>query len=176
MNMEITSQLREALRGAERRARKHGLDIDIDLDFVQHLYREQAERCILSGIQFRPEAFSDTFVKRPFAPSLDRIDPRKGYTRDNVRLLCTAVNFARGQWGDDVLVEIAHGIVEKEREDHAAWYRQKQAELKAEKRKLTAPERFNLARVKSRIAGLKATITKGPARLRSAARRAKSSR
>ena len=41
--------------------------------------------------------------QRPFAPSIDRIDSAKGYTRDNCRIVCTAANFAMGSWGDLVL-------------------------------------------------------------------------
>jgi hypothetical protein len=35
----------------------------------------------------------------PYAPSLDRIDSSKGYTRDNVRLVCFGLNAAMNVWG-----------------------------------------------------------------------------
>ena len=39
--------------------------------------------------------------------SLDRIDSSKGYTVENCRLVCTAVNLAMNEWGEDVLERIA---------------------------------------------------------------------
>jgi len=34
-----------------------------------------------------------------------------GYKKSNVRLVCFAVNRARSDWGDEVLLTIANGIV-----------------------------------------------------------------
>ena len=35
--------------------------------------------------------------------SLDRRDPTKGYTIQNVRVVCWAINAAMGTWGEEVL-------------------------------------------------------------------------
>ena len=43
----------------------------------------------------------------PRAPSLDRLDNSKGYTLDNVRLVCWAFNLARGVWPDEVFHKLA---------------------------------------------------------------------
>ena len=43
----------------------------------------------------------------PWAPSLDRLDNSKGYTLDNVRLVCWAFNLARGVWPDEVFHKLA---------------------------------------------------------------------
>ena len=67
------------------------------------LYRAQGGRCALSGLR----QVGSGKVLRPFAPSLDRIDSTGGYTRDNVRLVCQAVNFALNAYGEDVFREIA---------------------------------------------------------------------
>ena len=45
-------------------------------------------------------------ARRPFAPSLDRIDSSGGYTRDNTRLVCQAVNFALNAFGEDIFREV----------------------------------------------------------------------
>lgn len=50
---------------------------------------------------------------RPFAPSLDRIDARKGYTTDNVRLVAWVVNHALGDWGEEVFAKIARAYVDR---------------------------------------------------------------
>ncbi|WP_295403742.1 hypothetical protein [uncultured Thiocystis sp.] len=49
-------------------------------------------------------------TKRPWMPSVDRIDSRLGYTPDNIRLVTVAANLAMGTWGDEVLYKMADAI------------------------------------------------------------------
>jgi hypothetical protein len=42
----------------------------------------------------------------PFAPSIDRINPSIGYTKDNIRLVCASVNFALNEFGEDIFRKI----------------------------------------------------------------------
>lgn len=51
--------------------------------------------------------------RRPFRKSLDRRDPLGGYTDDNCRVVCSAVNGALGDYGDDVLLSICLSTVAK---------------------------------------------------------------
>ena len=48
--------------------------------------------------------------RHPRSPSLDRIDPKKGYTPDNVRIVCWQVNLARNNYGDEALFEMCRAI------------------------------------------------------------------
>lgn len=41
--------------------------------------------------------------KRPYAPSIDRIDSAKGYFPGNCRMVCVAANYAMNVWGEAVL-------------------------------------------------------------------------
>lgn len=47
--------------------------------------------CALTGIKFDP-------YERAFTPSIDRIDSSRGYTQDNVRVVCLAINYAINEW------------------------------------------------------------------------------
>ena len=164
--------LRSALNRARQRANQKAWSFDLKLDDLRAMWWAQDGRCALSGLEFHEEAFQDARVSKPFAPSLDRLDHAHGYVRDNVRLVCAAVNFARGQWGDDVLRQVAHGIVEAERHEERAWYAQKEARLAVAQAELSGLTGEAYQRQKRMIAGLKASIKKGPSRLRSAGRRA----
>jgi hypothetical protein len=67
--------------------------------------------CRLTGRPFRETQVGAGTAKKPFAPSLDRIDPTKPYPRENCRLVLQAVDFALNSWGDEVFEEITLAAV-----------------------------------------------------------------
>lgn len=69
--------------------------------------------CMLTGIAFDFQRGVKR-RRRPFAPSIDRIDSRGGYTLDNCRVVCCAVNYALGDWGVECLMRIARNLVARE--------------------------------------------------------------
>jgi hypothetical protein len=66
---------------------------------------------MLTKLPFRETSVGAGRARRPFAPSLDRIDSRQAYSRRNCRLILQAVNFALNAWGDDVFFAIAEGAI-----------------------------------------------------------------
>ena len=100
--------LRRARTGAKSRGKKFGLNERV----IKEIVRRAGGRCEVSGIPFSAVEVAGV---RPFAPSLDRVDSTKGYLPENCRLVCYAVNVALHQWGDEVLLRIAEGIVRKTR-------------------------------------------------------------
>lgn len=70
-------------------------------------------RSALTGIYFSDE--KPAWAKAaPFSISVDRIDSNIGYTFDNVRLVCLAVNLAMREWGDGVLEKIGKAFLLKQ--------------------------------------------------------------
>ena len=67
-----------------------------------------AGKCEISGIPFSEKGVQ--WYRNPWSPSLDRIDSKKGYTPDNVRIVLCAVNAAMNEWGEDVFRLIAKSI------------------------------------------------------------------
>ncbi len=101
-----------AAQGALARARRVGLPYDLDLPMAMlDAYRTQEGRCALSGLPLSLEIKGAGAAPRPFAPSIDRIEGAKGYTRENTRLVAWAVNCLCGVWGSETALEIARGIV-----------------------------------------------------------------
>ena len=103
---------------ARRRAAAKGIVFELSADCIEAMLALGV--CQATGIPFCFERTSATRMN-PFSPSLDRIDPTKGYTVNNVRLVCSAYNVARGQWGDEVLLTIAKALMEKTEEICEAW-------------------------------------------------------
>ena len=100
-----------AARAAQARARRGGLDWERELPrLMLEVCRLQGARCALSGVSFSMEALGHGAAPRPFAPSIDRIDSRLGYTLENCRLIAWALNVFFGVWGSDVALRLARGL------------------------------------------------------------------
>jgi hypothetical protein len=107
----LKGQLRARARAARVRAVRFGLPFDIDADYLLMLWEEQDERCAVSGLPF---VLSDgTHGKQPFRPSVDRVDPVKGYVHGNVRLVATIVNFGMNKWSFENFLTMCRAVVSK---------------------------------------------------------------
>lgn len=87
------------------------MEFQIDAHYVRYLFEKSGGKCALTGIQFDCN-FGSAYSRRPWAPSLDRIDSKIGYVEGNCRLVCVAVNTALNEWGLDVLRTIAEALLE----------------------------------------------------------------
>ena len=93
------------IQSARARAGKKGVPFDPALrSFVAAAIA--GGLCSVTGIPFVLDSTGDSAVKHPLAPSIDRIDSSKGYTADNVRVVCWAVNAACSTWGLDATLAI----------------------------------------------------------------------
>lgn len=89
-------------RNTRQRAKKEGIEYDIDVEFIRILLEAQEGCCALSRVQL-------TFTKGeghiPTNASIDRIDPCKGYTKDNVQLVAWQVNVMKSNLSTTQLAE-----------------------------------------------------------------------
>lgn len=98
-------------RGAARAA-KDSKAWTLTAEQMVAMVRRSNGRCEVSGVEFR-RSDQARFHRQPFAASIDRIDSAQGYTWENCRLVCVAVNAALNTWGDAVLREIVISMVLK---------------------------------------------------------------
>jgi hypothetical protein len=91
-------------------AKRRGLPFEITSSDVYNLMKEGEFRCSISGIPFSRRIPLEATMD-PWAPSIDRIENRQGYLKDNIRIVCVAANFAMNQWGYDTLLRLARSIV-----------------------------------------------------------------
>ena len=94
------------LSQSSKRARKAGLEMELTLEYLLRMWNRQKGACALTGIEFF-ETSEKAHKRRPFVPSLDRVDSNKGYLKNNVRIVCVAVNMALFTWGDEVFDYVA---------------------------------------------------------------------
>lgn len=102
--------------GAKKNAKQRGINFDMTMGDMLLLVSTANGRCMLTGIEFE-FAYIGHHKKRPWAPSLDRIDSDNGYSLTNCRLVCAAVNLAMNEWGEEPLRRIARALVRNEREN-----------------------------------------------------------
>jgi len=83
---------------ARTRARRRSLKFDLDQHVEELQARINIGRCEVTGVPLNLGG-GRTFD----SPSLDRIDPGKGYVYSNIRVVCNLINCALGDWGEDTL-------------------------------------------------------------------------
>lgn len=122
--------LYENINRARSRSRKLDLPCDLDMEYLLELLESQGGRCPLTGLPMTL-AYGP---RSPFLPSLDRIEPEKGYVKGNVRFLCFAANVGRNQFGDETYIEICKAVAVM-----AGGLSQSQKKRATEVRKAAAP-------------------------------------
>ena len=82
---------------------------------LMDLWRQCDGKCAMSGLAYSGERIGSGKARRPYFPSLDRIDPEQPYTRRNCRLVLQAVNFGLNAFGDEVYLRIARATAQRNR-------------------------------------------------------------
>lgn len=78
----------------KKRKKTRLLEMTIDIDFLVNLWNAQSGKCAITDYPMRfPEC-------NLFSVSVDRIDSSKGYTEDNVQLVCQGINFAKNKYSN----------------------------------------------------------------------------
>lgn len=88
------------------------IDFDLTIEFLQNLWDKQQGACALTGIVFQ-DSIEDKHKRRPYIPSIDRMQSEIGYLKNNVRFVCVAVNMALFTWGEKIFDTIVMARIEK---------------------------------------------------------------
>src|SRR6266403_1510945 len=97
---------------ARVRARRLGLDFDLPIDWV----RNQLERgtCAVTGIPFDLAIGLGSRFHSKYAPTIDRIDPSRGYVSRNCQVVICQYNAAKGAWAHDDVISLARTLIARE--------------------------------------------------------------
>lgn len=109
MDYEIApavNALSRSLQGAKMRAHKRGMPFDLDVDWCIEMLRAQGGVCAVTGMKFECRPIGGD-KRAPLGPSFDRIDPTKGYTRENTRIVVFAINVMLLDWGEGMFRRVA---------------------------------------------------------------------
>lgn len=97
------------LRTSRKAAKLRNIPFDLDSDWVKE--RLEVGICEVSGLKFDDTQVGHYHV-HPFSVSIDKIDPLKGYTKDNCRLVCWIVNVAKQTWNDETVFKMCKAVVD----------------------------------------------------------------
>lgn len=96
------------LAAVKDRANKKNLKVDIDIEWVLNA----PTHCPKTGFEFQwKDKGSHIGNRSPYAPSIDKIDPHKGYTKDNCQIVCWWYNVSKQQFSDEQVLELCKGVV-----------------------------------------------------------------
>jgi hypothetical protein len=138
-------------------------------------------RCAVSGLEFSEVLVGTGRARRPYAPSLDRINRSRGYEPENVRLVTAVANFAMNAWGLEPVRDLARAMARKQAEEAGdpgdqAWLARQDAKIAEAEQEAAQLAGEAQKHARRRIAALKRARTLGPAGLRAAAEKAIESR
>lgn len=91
------------------RSKASGMECDLTLDWLHEKFKKGV--CEITGLPFDFKPPDKKGAKPPFTPSVDRIDPTKGYTKDNCQVILWAVNRAKGEHSYDLMYHWARRFV-----------------------------------------------------------------
>lgn len=100
---DILSYARRLVPLARQNAKVRGIDFSLTTDDVVAMLHRANWACAVTKTPFSLDSVKG---RKPYAPSIDRIDSDGGYTPDNCRIVCLAANVAMNVWGDSVFARL----------------------------------------------------------------------
>ena len=99
---------------AKSRSLKKKIPFDLTFEDVIKMYHEQDNKCALTGLALiTNEQREEGIHYYPFAPSIDKIDPSKGYVLGNIRIVAVITNLALNGFGDRIFDQMCRAYIEK---------------------------------------------------------------
>lgn len=92
---------------AKRRAKKKNLPFDIDKDYIRSIV---PSHCPILGMPLEWSAHRGGQGPLPNSPSLDRIDPAKGYIKGNVWIISHRANQIKSDASHDELKRVTEAV------------------------------------------------------------------
>ena len=103
-------------KSAKARAKINNLDFILSTDFIEILLYPQV--CAKSGIRF--VLTQNNNKRHPFAPSLDRKQNDRGYTPENMQIVCNMYNSGKAEADEVDFIAMCMAVAEMNRTNQSA--------------------------------------------------------
>lgn len=94
------------IKNIKSRSKKRGIECSLTIENLNSHYTSQNGLCFYTGIPLKPETENEAGHLEFNLLSVDRIDPTKGYTNENIVLCCNSINMLKGTSSIDNLQKI----------------------------------------------------------------------
>lgn len=98
----------ERIAGARDRAKRKNIYFDLEVDSIKKMWELQDGKCALSGIKMTHVMGEG---RTPTNISIDQIEASKGYTINNIQLVCMAVNQMKSDLTNEELLLFCNGVI-----------------------------------------------------------------
>ena len=95
--------------GIVKNAKQRNLTVNITAKYVWKLFLKQKRKCSLSGVDIQ---FSKRCWSKDATASLDRIDSKKGYIKDNVQWVHKNINMMKQEYSTEKFFDWCKKVVE----------------------------------------------------------------
>lgn len=112
---KLIKVLQARWHGAKDRAIRKQLPFDISKQDLLVLWKLQDGKCALSGLPMTYELAEGRVYTNV---SIDQIEPSKGYTKENIQLVCMAVNQLKSDFDLNTVLTICKSILENFKQNH----------------------------------------------------------
>ena len=99
----IQYPFKSCLRNAKRHSKKYGETFVLSENYLNEISIKQKNKCKLSGIEFDEKN----------VPSIDRIDSKKGYIKENVQLVIYEINRMKSNLDQNRFIELCKNVAKK---------------------------------------------------------------
>lgn len=96
--------LTDQLAHLKRLAVKGGVPFDLSLDCLEEIWNKQSGRCAITGIAMK-HSRHDLYSVR-----IDIVDPQKGFTKENIQLVCDGVKRIKKNMTNAEMIEFVNEI------------------------------------------------------------------
>lgn len=100
--------LQDRWLSARTRAQNKNRVFDITKEDLMELWNKQEGKCAISKL---PMTYTIDNGRNPYNVSVDQINPSKGYTKDNVQLVCMSVNQLKSDFDMEIVINICKNIL-----------------------------------------------------------------
>lgn len=93
--------------------RRRNKEVNVTLEDLLEIWERQGGRCPYTGWELdNPQTTVRGIPHHPRRASVDRVDPNRGYTKDNIQFVSLIAQYAKHTFTEDDLLSFAEAVVE----------------------------------------------------------------